>query len=89
MTLFLLEHRRDVDTGQPLDKTHAILLRADNEVHARMMAATGSFSDDDDPAVPVPVYGDEGPEFWLNSMKSSCRVITEEGPPAILHVGVR
>jgi hypothetical protein len=85
MPLFLLEHNDNFDSGPPFDQTHSVLVRAPDEKTARGMIRSSIRPDTET----CPAYGDEGPDFWQDSAKSTCKQITEAGSPEILHVGVR
>jgi len=64
MRLFLL---REIEIDRyPHDKAHGFVIRAEHNWMARRMAADQA--------------GDEGPEFWLNVNKSSCKRLTKDGP---------
>jgi hypothetical protein len=74
MAIYLLQWLDSVKRA-PFYCTHSVVVRAESEVLARKLASERA--------------GDETPEHWLDSGRSSCVLLSSEGPEAVLHVGVR
>jgi len=66
MKLYLLTRE---DSGCPLDKTHAVMVRAEHASHARLLASRE--------------HGDEGSKVWLGN-EVVCVEIPPQGPSGVL-----
>jgi hypothetical protein len=69
MKLFMLEITTDEFDDNPYDKTHMVIVEAEDNVKARLVAANG--------------FTDEA-EMWLSPKRSTVSELTTEGAARIL-----